>query len=143
MKVVADSHALVWHVAGSERLSPHAAEVLRSAEKSEGIVVSVGTFVDHWYVSQTTTAVTADDLRDLRRKIDSGSSVFGPHPRRHRYVSSGVVHHDPNTVDLDIGVFCEGRNQRVVAAVEVGEEVGGRDVAASDVQEARRCPFNT
>lgn len=54
MKVVADSHAIVWYVQGSPRPSERAATALADAEASEGIVVSVATFVDLWYVTQTT-----------------------------------------------------------------------------------------
>jgi PIN domain nuclease of toxin-antitoxin system len=66
MRVVADSHAIVWYVQGSPRLSECAAAALSEAETSDGIVVSVATLVDLWYVTQTTQGVTADDLARLR-----------------------------------------------------------------------------
>lgn len=72
---MADSHAIVWYLAGSSRLSGPAKAVLREAESSDGIVVSVATLIDLWYVAQTTEAVTGDDLRKLRRWIVSSPAV--------------------------------------------------------------------
>src|SRR5690606_18810573 len=68
MRVVADSHAIVWYVQGSPRLSERASAALSEAEASDGIVVSVATLVDLWYVTQTTQGVTADDLVKLKSK---------------------------------------------------------------------------
>jgi PIN domain nuclease of toxin-antitoxin system len=48
MRVVADSHAIVWYVQRSTRLSKRAAAALSQAEASDGIVVSVATLVDLW-----------------------------------------------------------------------------------------------
>lgn len=75
MRVVADSHAIVWYVQGSPRLSESAAAALADAEASDGIVVSVATLVDLWYVTQTTQGVTADDLSRLRAALASSSKV--------------------------------------------------------------------
>lgn len=66
MRVVADSHAIVWYLQGSSRLSEPSHLALSESEATEGIVVSVATLVDLWYVAQTTKAVTADDLAQLR-----------------------------------------------------------------------------
>ena len=52
MRVVADSHAIVWYVQGSKRLSERAGEVLAEAEAERSLVVSVATLIDLWYVSQ-------------------------------------------------------------------------------------------
>lgn len=71
MRVVADSHAIFWHVRGSDQLSKAAAEALSEAEQTDGVVVSVATLVDLWYVTQTTQGITADDLSRLRAKLDS------------------------------------------------------------------------
>jgi PIN domain nuclease of toxin-antitoxin system len=57
--VVADSHAIVWYLHGSTRLSDAAREAL-GAEHAKDLVVSVAALIDLWYVSQTTKAVTAD-----------------------------------------------------------------------------------
>jgi PIN domain nuclease of toxin-antitoxin system len=54
MKVVADSHALVWYGHDSSKLSSRASAVLDDATATDGIVVSVATLVDLWYVTQTT-----------------------------------------------------------------------------------------
>ena len=48
MRVVTDSHAIVWYVQGSPRLSESAASASSEAEASDGIVVSVATLVDLW-----------------------------------------------------------------------------------------------
>lgn len=75
MRLVADSHALVWFTQGSSQLSRAAAEALRAAEASEGVVVSVATLIDLWYVTQTTQGVSATELSDLRRLVASTPAV--------------------------------------------------------------------
>ncbi|MCI0636513.1 MAG: PIN domain-containing protein [Actinobacteria bacterium] len=75
MRVVADSHAIVWFTQRSTQLSDHAAGALRDAARSEGITVSVATFVDLWYVTQTTQAVTSPDLARLRAVIERSRRV--------------------------------------------------------------------
>ena len=75
MKVVADSHALVWFTQGSPQLSPRAAEVLRQAEAGDGITVSVATLIDLWYVTQTTQGVSARELSELRGLVMATSAV--------------------------------------------------------------------
>lgn len=75
MRVVADSHAIFWYVEGSPRLSDAAALVLADADKSGGIVVSVATLVDLWYVTQTTRTLTADDLERVRGTLTSSPKV--------------------------------------------------------------------
>lgn len=75
MRVVADSHAIVWYVQGSSRLSERAASALSEAEASDGVVVSVATLVDLWYVTQTTQGVTADDLATLRSTMVASPKV--------------------------------------------------------------------
>ena len=75
MRVVADSHAIVWYVQGSSRLSETGQAALAESEQSDGIVVSVATLVDLWYVSRTTQAVSPDDLTRLRAKLDASANV--------------------------------------------------------------------
>jgi len=75
LRAVADSHAIVWYVQGSPRLSPPAAAVLAEAEATEGIVVSVATLVDLWYVTQTTRGVSSEDLSELRHLLRSSAAV--------------------------------------------------------------------
>ena len=75
MRVVADSHAIVWYLQGSSRLSERAARALAEAEANESIVVSVATLVDLWYVTQTTRGVTVDDLAALRSAMSASPKV--------------------------------------------------------------------
>lgn len=75
MRVVADSHAIVWYLQGSPRLSERAAALLSDAEASEGIVVSVATLVDLWYVTQTTQGVSVGDLARMRSALVSSPKV--------------------------------------------------------------------
>jgi PIN domain nuclease of toxin-antitoxin system len=69
VRVVADSHAVVWYVQGSKRLSERAAQVLEEAEAERALVVSVVTFIDLWYVSQTTEAIRAEQLAALKEQL--------------------------------------------------------------------------
>lgn len=75
MKVVADSHALVWFAQGSPHLSALAAEAFRDAESSDGVVVSVATLIDLWYVTQTTQGVNGEQLAEIRRLIETSPAV--------------------------------------------------------------------
>lgn len=75
MKVVADSHALVWFSQGSSQLSERAREALGEAEVSEGIVVSVASLIDLWYVTQTTKGVSTQELSDLRRLVTTSAGI--------------------------------------------------------------------
>lgn len=64
MRVVADSHTLVWYLLDDERsrLSSTARAALGQAEADEGIAGSVASLVDLWYVTQTTGAVSPATL---------------------------------------------------------------------------------
>lgn len=75
MRVVADSHALVWFTQGSAQLSAQVAAVLREAEVGNGIVVSVATLIDLWYFTQTTQGVSARELSEPRRLVVGTSAV--------------------------------------------------------------------
>lgn len=75
MTVVADSHAIAWYMSGSKRLSPTAARALANAEAEGALVVSVATLIDLWYVTQTTRAVTPDQLRSLQDRLISTPAV--------------------------------------------------------------------
>lgn len=48
---------------------------LRDAEAADGIAVSVATLVDLWYVAQTTQAVTAHELVELRSVLIAAQGV--------------------------------------------------------------------
>jgi PIN domain nuclease of toxin-antitoxin system len=69
VRVVADSHALVWFAQGSDQLSAAAADSLREAEATEGIVISTATLIDLWYVTQTTKAISTAQLAELRTLV--------------------------------------------------------------------------
>jgi len=75
VRVVADSHAIVWYVQGSSRLAEGARSALVESEQSEGIVVSVATLVDLWYVTQTTESIAADDVVRLQARLDASANV--------------------------------------------------------------------
>jgi PIN domain nuclease of toxin-antitoxin system len=70
--VVADSHAVFWYLRRSPNLSAAAGEALGDAER---IVVSVATLVDLWYVTQTTGAITADELARVRAALEQSPRV--------------------------------------------------------------------
>lgn len=74
MRVVADSHAIFWHLQRSPKLSAPAAQALREAGDHE-IIVSVATLVDLWYVTQTTQAITTADLALVRAELESSARV--------------------------------------------------------------------
>jgi PIN domain nuclease of toxin-antitoxin system len=75
VRVVADSHAIVWYLKGSPQLSDAASRALAEAEGSDGIVVSVATLIDLWNVSQTTRAVSATELAGLRDRMASSAAA--------------------------------------------------------------------
>jgi PIN domain nuclease of toxin-antitoxin system len=75
VRVVADSHAVVWYVQGSKRLSERAAQVLEEAEAEHVLEVSVATFIDLWYVSQTTQAISSEQLAALKERLVSSDAV--------------------------------------------------------------------
>ena len=51
MRVVADSHSLLYYLFTPDRLSEPAFDALGNAEKSDGLVVSAATLGDLWYSS--------------------------------------------------------------------------------------------
>ncbi len=51
MRLVGDSHILIFYLYTPVRLSETALEALGEAEDDEGIVVSAATLGDHWYAS--------------------------------------------------------------------------------------------
>lgn len=75
MRVVADSHAIVWYLQGSTSLSAPARAALAEAEADGGLVVSVVTLIDLWYVTQTTQTVTTTQLSALRERLASSNAV--------------------------------------------------------------------
>ncbi len=79
MRLLADSHAIVWQSQRSPELSDVAADALLQAEETDGVVVSIASLIDLWYVIQTTKTVTDADLAELREKI-SASPELTLHP---------------------------------------------------------------
>lgn len=75
MRLVADSHAIVWFTSGSPRLSETARTALREAQREHVLTVSVATFLDLWYVTQTTRQVTPDQLAELRQTLTTSPAV--------------------------------------------------------------------
>lgn len=75
MRIVADSHAVVWYLQGSDRLSDIARETIAGAVQEKALVVSTATIIDLWYVSPTTKGVTEEDLADLRHRLSGSDAV--------------------------------------------------------------------
>lgn len=65
MRVVADTHALVWFLEGDQRLSARAREVLQQAQQDPdgGIIVSVASRLDLHYLQRTGRFGPADVQR--------------------------------------------------------------------------------
>jgi PIN domain nuclease of toxin-antitoxin system len=79
LRVLADSHAILWQSQRSPELSVLAADALLEAEETDGVVVSVASLVDLWYVTQTTKGISDAELRNLREQINS-SPELSLHP---------------------------------------------------------------
>jgi PIN domain nuclease of toxin-antitoxin system len=75
VRLVADSHAIVWFTSRSPRLSETARTALRDAQHENALTVSVATFLDLWYVTQTTRQVTHDQLVQLRQTLTTSTAV--------------------------------------------------------------------
>ncbi|SNR52600.1 type II toxin-antitoxin system VapC family toxin [Blastococcus mobilis] len=80
MRIVGDTHALVWFLEGDERLSARAREVLEQAQQDpdDGIVLSLASRLDLHYLHRK-GRLSSDDVRriwavteDLSSNISSG-----------------------------------------------------------------------
>ena len=82
MRVVADSHALVWYLLDDDgtKLSPKASAALAEAERDGGIAVSVVSLVDLWYVTQTTAAISPATLAAVHALLTDPESALDPVP---------------------------------------------------------------
>lgn len=81
MRVVADSHALVWYLFDDgTRLSLKASAALAEAERDGGIAVSVVSLVDLWYVTQTTAAISPATLAAVHALLADPESALDPVP---------------------------------------------------------------
>ena len=119
MRVVADSHAIVWYVQGSKRLSERANEALAGAEAERSLVVSVATLIDLWYVSQTTESVTTRAVRcaPIPPRLVGGrcpGAGDGRHRGRHDHHTQGQCPRplgpaDHGDRDLPSGPSCDAR----------------------------------
>lgn len=78
MRVVADSHALIWYLLDDPdgRLSPEATTTLEAAEASDGIVMSVATMVDLYYVVHARGALPPEDLTALRSLVNDPDTAL-------------------------------------------------------------------
>ena len=88
MRVVADSHAIVWYGHDSPSLSGRARDTLDQAMESDGVVISIVTLVELWYVTQTTRAVSQDELDAIREQVSSSPTMDFPYhllPHRPSY----------------------------------------------------------
>jgi PIN domain nuclease of toxin-antitoxin system len=74
--VVVDTHALIWFLNNDRALSQSAAVAITRAEADGEAVVSVASFIDAWYVSQTTGAITTAEVERLVRLVQSRKSGF-------------------------------------------------------------------
>lgn len=79
MRVVADSHAIVWYGHDSPRLSGRARDTLDQAMASDGVVISIVTLVELWYLTQTTRGVSQEELDAISEQVSSSSKMsFSP-----------------------------------------------------------------
>jgi PIN domain nuclease of toxin-antitoxin system len=75
VRVLADSHAILWQSQRSPELSDVAADALLEAEETDGVVISVASLVDLWYVTQSTKGITEAELAELREKISASPEL--------------------------------------------------------------------
>jgi PIN domain nuclease of toxin-antitoxin system len=78
VRVVADSHSLLFYLFTPDQLSDRALEALGEAEDSEGVVVSAATIGDLWYAShkQGRRALTPGAFELLRRTVFDSTTRF-------------------------------------------------------------------
>lgn len=76
MRVVADTHALLWFLGSSPLLSEGARSALREAETTDGIIISTALLADLWYVTQTTKAFSTQDLDAVRGVVADESTAI-------------------------------------------------------------------
>jgi len=81
VRAVADSDAIVWYGHDSPKLSDRAREALDDAVASDGVILSIVTLVELWYVTQTTRGVSQEELDAISEQVSS-SPHDGLLPRR-------------------------------------------------------------
>jgi PIN domain nuclease of toxin-antitoxin system len=98
VRVVVDTHALVWFLSGSALLTDDARRALRDAQDSDGIIVSTALLADLCYVTQTTEAFSTRDLDAVQEVVADEFTAIDLAP-------------------IDLGVFDEWRRlDRMVLA---------------------------
>lgn len=75
MRVVADSHAIVWYGHDSPRLSDRARETLDDAVATDGVIISIVTLVELWYVTKTTRGVSQEELDAISEQVSSSPTM--------------------------------------------------------------------
>jgi PIN domain nuclease of toxin-antitoxin system len=82
VRVVADSHVLIFYLFTPDRLSEPALEALGLAEDSDGVVVSAATLGDLWYASHKRGAksLAPGAFELLRRTVLDPSTNFDVTP---------------------------------------------------------------
>ena len=82
MRVVADTHALIWYLLDDpdRRLSSAALDALEEAAATDGVVVSVASVVDLWYVTRTRQTFSDDQLGELVGLLHDPSSPLEAAP---------------------------------------------------------------
>lgn len=78
MRVVADSHVLVWYLTRPERLTAPAYEALSSAEASGGgLGVAAVTLIDLWHATRRASRpVTPPEFRAVRRVLTGAGDAI-------------------------------------------------------------------
>ncbi len=82
MRVVADTHALIWYLLDDpdRRLSSAALDALEESAATDGVVVSVASVVDLWYVIRTRQTFIDDQLGELVGLLHDPSSPLEAAP---------------------------------------------------------------
>jgi PIN domain nuclease of toxin-antitoxin system len=82
VRVIADTHALIWYLLDDpdRRLSSAALDALEEAAATNGVVVSVASVVDLWYVVRTRQSLTDDQLGELVALLHDPSSPLEAAP---------------------------------------------------------------
>jgi len=79
VRVVADSHTIIWYGHDSPRLSDRAREALDEAVVSDGVILSIVTLVELWYVTKTTRGVSQEELDAISEQVSSSPTMgFAP-----------------------------------------------------------------
>ena len=128
MKLVADSHAVLWYTQGSGRLSERAATALTEAEATDGVIVSVVSLLDLWYVTQTTKALTEVEGSEVRATIVT-SPAFVLQP-----VDLPIV---DATTAIPRDVLSDPWDRFIVATAKVARRTAGDQAPGDPRQRAR------